>query len=182
MFHCGNLQNPHLFYFLNVCHIFNIKWRLLRSIHTVMIITFCTLNRMTLDFGWQCDRRKFVTCIVIDAPQPPHQTDPHHKGSEDNSHQWSSLHHRAWRHSVHEGVSQQVKQSHRNTEKWPNKWCSLPCSRSGLTGGETLSLLVFWPAGGLSSLGTSELIDWVTTMGLERFLISHCNGNTGDKC
>lgn len=115
-----------------------------------------------------------ITCMMIDTPQPRHQTDPHHEGSEDNAHQRSCLHHRAWRQSV----CQEVRLFNSNTGRWPLKWDSPLCSGSELATGETLSLLVLWPAGGISSLGTSELRGWVTTMGLERFLTSHWEGNT----
>lgn len=80
--------------------------------------------------------------------------------------------------SVQEGVWRLVKQSHSNMTI--KKWYSLICSGSGLATGGALSLLVLWPAGGLSSLGGSEIIGWVTTMGLERFLISHWHGDTGE--
>lgn len=115
-----------------------------------------------------------ITCMMIDTPQTSHQTDPHHEGSEDNSHQRSCLHHRAWRQSVCRGV----RLFKSNIGRWQLKWGSLLCSGSELATGETLSLLVLWPAGGISSLGTSELRGWVTTMGLERFLTSHWEGNT----
>ena len=44
----------------------------------------------------------------------------------------------------------------------------------------TFSLLVLWPVGA-HILGASALIGWVTTMGLERFLISHWDGNTVER-
>lgn len=47
---------------------------------------------------------------------------------------------------------------------------------SHLFSGATLGLLVLSLTGG-STLGARELIGWVTTMGLERFLISHWDVN-----
>ena len=75
-------------------------------------------------------------------------------------------------------MCREVRQFNSNIGKWPLKWDSPLCSGSELATGETLSLLVLWPAGGISSLGASELRGWVTTMGLERFLTSHWEGNT----
>lgn len=129
----------------------------------------------TTIFHWQGEAG-LITCAVMDAPEPPHQTDAHHKGDKDHSHHWSHLHHshRAWTQGVSQRLGCQVRRSHANMQEY-----SLLCSGSGcvLATGETLSLLVLCPVGGLSGLETSELRDWVTTMGLERFLISHWEGS-----
>lgn len=114
-----------------------------------------------------------ITCITVDAPQPPHQGDTHHEGCEDDSHHRSRLHHRAWRWKVTEGVKQKVFSS---AVESPSRRYSPLCCVSGPAGGGALSLLVLWPVGGFSSLCASELMDWVTTMGLYRVLISHWDG------
>lgn len=79
------------------------------------------------------------------------------------------------------GVEPLVKQSHSSTDDWSNKYSPLS-SGCWLANGATLSLLVLWPAGGLCSLGSSEVMDWVTTTGLERFLISHWDRDKGGVC
>lgn len=190
------------FIFLNVGYIFDTKWWLLCDVFTLwwQLLFICPVHMskvlhliawlwildnnvfVTITFQWRKEgsgshylynnrcttappsdwhpsqrQRRWSPSVVLSAPQSL-------ETERDSS--WGSV-----------TAAQIVSQRH---WKLPDKWYSLPCSGCGLASGETLSLLVLWPAGGLGGLGASELIDWVTTMGLVRFLISHCHGNPGE--